>query len=361
MVRVRSPLRSRNTSDESTTSAPHTGELVEMSRARPIIGDPTWSAMNVGRRSELFVDPRWYAVLSATYGLDFKHRSRGSSTLPFVEIDDPRGRRITSLPFCDFVDAPMDPADWNDLAAPLLAAGCPVLLETLEDHPATDDPRFESMVDGVHHIIPVAETVEEMMPSFATLTRRQIRRAERTGIRFDTTSDDADIAAVHALHVAVRKERHQLLAQPLAMFEQIKNQFGDDFCMVVGRRDGRIVGGTLLIRTATAWHYKFSVSHADSRADGVSHGAVAAALQLCIDTGVPFFDFGRSDLAHTGLLQFKRRFNPNEVRLACHGNAPLAPTQFGTDLAQLTNLFTRPDVPPAVTAEAGATLYRYFA
>lgn len=357
-MRVRSPLRSRHA---AAPDAPTSVSRADGRNDRPIVGDSTWDSLTAGRRSELFVDRRWYAVLRATYGLEFRQHRTARSTLPFAELDDPRGRRISSLPFCDFVDAPMDASEWNELVSPLLDRGCPVLLETPEAHPAMDDPRLESMVDGVHHLVPVAESLAAMMPSFGTLTRRQIRRADRTGIRFDVTTADADLAAVHALHVSVRKERHNLLAQPLAMFEEIKNQFGDDFCLVVGRRDGRIVGGTLLLRTETAWHYKFSVSHADARADGVSHGAVAAAIQHCIDTGAPVFDFGRSDLAHTGLLQFKRRFAPHEIRLACHRSEPMPSTPFARDLAHLTTLFTRPDVPAAVTAEAGATLYRYFA
>ncbi len=320
-----------------------------------------WVPKVRSRRSELFVDPRWYEVLNVTYGLTIDVHTHGTSILPISEIDDPRGRRFKSLPFCDFVDAPMNAADWPALIDPILDEGSSVTVETLADHPAVNDPRFESVNDGVHHIIEVGESLEAMAPSFGTLTRRQIRRAERSEIRYDVSTSVADLRAFHDMHVDVRRNRHGLLAQPFTMFEAIAGCFGSDFALVVGRRSGEIVGGCLLIRTDNAWHYKFSASAASARADGVSHGAVAAALQHCIDTNVPLFDFGRSDLAHAGLVDFKRRFAPNEIPLVCHtaGSAPA--NAFSRDLHHLTQLFTSPGVPQAITAEAGATLYRYFA
>ena len=86
-----------------------------------------------GDRNALFVDPRWLQCLQDAYGLRFDslvidHGFGTSAWLPFVEIDDVRGRRTVSLPFCDLIDTPVTPTDWRPLAAELISHGAPVLL-----------------------------------------------------------------------------------------------------------------------------------------------------------------------------------------------------------------------------------------
>ncbi len=327
------------------------------------VTDPRWPDLVSGSKSELFVDQRWFQVLRDTYGIDVRARICGeASVLPYARIDDPRGRRTVALPFCDFVDAPMSPEHWEGLVAPLLDdQGSPLTLETVADHPAQADSRLASAVDGVHLVVPLSAPTEELFGGFASMTRRQIRKSTRRGIRFVASQDRDHLESFHRLHVGVRKHRHHLLAQPLGLFENIARAFQNDWTIIVGLVNDEVVGGCLLMRTASAWHYKFSVSHPDFRSEGVSHGAVFAALQHCEQTDTPFFDFGRSDLAHDGLVQFKRRFAATERELHVHRSGPLVPTQFGTDLGRLTELLTRPGVPDSVTAEAGSLLYRYFA
>ncbi len=323
--------------------------------------DPRWSHLVADSRSALFVDPRWYRVLEQTYGLEINARTCHNNTLAYSDIDDPRGRRIVSLPFCDFVDTSIAPDAWPTLVEPLVATGACVILETGPDHPAENDPRFTSVVDGVSMTVALDAPLEKLFEGFATLTRRQIRKSNKRGIEFVATQDPTALRRFHELHVGVRKYRHGLLAQPFEMFESIANNFGNDWTLIAGFVDGEMIGGCLLIRTDSTWHYKFSVSHPDFRSFGVSHGAVYGALAHCVDTNATTFDFGRSDLAHGGLVDFKRRFGAAMLPLTRHVTSPLAPNTFSDELQQLTKIMTDPNVPDSLSAQAGSVLYRYFA
>lgn len=319
--------------------------------------------------NELFIDPAWWGVIADTYDMKVRVRwteagnGRVASALPTVEINDPSGQRTVSLPFCDFVDAPMQQEDWTALIDPILASGRRVVVETLEAHPAMADPRFESVVDGVHHVVAVDRDPSELAAGFSQLARRQIRRARSTGIRYRMATDLDSLRAFHRMHLGVRRTRHGLLAQPFAMFESIHERFIDRGRggVIVGELDGELVGGCLLLLTDSAVHYKFSASVPEQRSNGVSHGAVLAALEYTREMSRPDFDFGRSDLAHTGLVDFKRRYRPRERFLACHVAGPERHPAFLDRLHSLTELFVDPSMPDELTEFAGDYLYRYFA
>ena len=344
---------------------------MEGSRARSgrVGGAQNIPDLRVPGSNELFVDPAWWHVIADTYDMyvdvDWIEDAAGGvrSALPTVTINDPSGRRAVSLPFCDFVDAPMQERDWSALVTPLIETGQHVMLDTLADHPAMADPRFESQVDGVDYVVAVDRAPSELVAGFSQLARRQIRRARGAGIRYRLATDLDSLRAYHQLHLGVRRFRHGLLAQPFSMFESIHEHFIEPGRggVIVGELDGVVVGGCVVLVTDSAVHYKFSASAPEQRSNGVSHGAVFAALQYTSEMGRSDFDFGRSDLAHTGLVDFKRRYRPKERLLARHCAGPQLDPSFRGRLHQLTELFVDPSMPDSLTEFAGDHLYRYFA
>lgn len=319
--------------------------------------------------NELFVDPSWWQVLADTYGFRVEPNAVRDdageivAALPYVEIDDITSSRLVSLPFCDFVEAPMTDLDWSRVIDPMLASGRTLRIDTVADHPATQDPRLHTDIDAIDYVIAVDRDPAELLQGFSTLPRRQIRRAERAGIKFRVGTTMDDLASFFDLHLGVRKYRHGLLAQPFAMFESIHANFFERGAgvVVLGEADGRVVGGCVVLTTPHATHYKFSASHPDYRREGVSHGAVFAALRYTGELGLELFDFGRSDLAHVGLVDFKRRFRPIERPLACHRAGPEPDTAVRSRLNELSRLYCDPNTPDELTALGGDHLYRFFA
>ena len=320
-------------------------------------------------RNELFVDPAWWQVLNDVYGFEVCVLSAVTNTgnvgaaLPIVELDDPAGRRIVSLPFCDLVDVPCDDNVWPALAGMLAARQLPVRLTTIADHPLSRDDHFKSEVTAVHHVVDLRPGMDELRAGFSQMSRRQIRRAARHGINYRFTTDWTALEQFYWLHVGVRKYRHQLLPQSLDFFEAIHHNFvaAGRGGLMAAESEGRVVGGCLLLETPNAMHYKFSAANPDFASTGVSHGAVDAALAHTRERGLGQFDFGRSELKHTGLVDFKRRFGPTEQSIATHRSGPDWSNHFSPLLGRLTELYVDPAIPDELTAAAGAQLYRYFA
>lgn len=319
--------------------------------------------------NELFVDPAWWQVLHDVYEFEICVASviAGDDgvvgSVPVVELDDPAGRRLVSLPFCDLVDVPCPDHAWSMLGEMLLSRGVPVRLATMSDHPACADERFESEMTAAHHVVDLGPEMDELRAGFSQMNRRQIRRATKHGITYRFLTDWPALEAFYWLHVGVRKYRHRLLPQSLGFFEAIFENFfaAGRGGVMAAEFEGRIVGGCVLLETPNAMHYKFSAAHPDFASTGVSHGAVDAALAHTRQSGLHKFDFGRSELAHTGLLDFKRRFGPTERLIATHRAGPHSSNSFGPLLGQLTELYVDPAIPDELTAAAGAHLYRYFA
>ena len=82
------------------------------------ISDPRWHRLATGPGSGLFTSPPWIAAVCGTYGFTADARiavdDAGAPVggLTWVTVDDPRGRRLLSLPFSDRADPPV--ADDDD-------------------------------------------------------------------------------------------------------------------------------------------------------------------------------------------------------------------------------------------------------
>ncbi len=322
--------------------------------------------------NELFVDPAWWQVLHDVYGFEVcvlsvivseDEEDEVVGSLPVVELNDPAGHRLASLPFCDLVDVPCPEDAWPLLSDMLLSRNLPVRLGTMAEHPASADDRFASAATAAHHVVDLNPEMDEIQAGFSQMNRRQIRRAAKHGITYRFRTDWGALEAFYWLHVGVRKYRHKLLPQSLSFFAAIYENFFTAGLggVMAAESEGRVVGGCVLLQTPNAMHYKFSAAHPDFASTGVSHGAVNAALSHTREVGLRKFDFGRSELAHTGLLDFKRRFGPTERLISTHRAGPELSAPFGPLLGRLTELYVDPVIPDELTAAAGSHLYRYFA
>jgi len=335
------------------------------------LADDRWAELIADTSAALFSSPTWLGVLHRVYGLDFRVKALTSGDaltagFAYSVIDDPRGRRLVSLPFCDFNDPVGVNADaWQQLTAEVFDNGEAVTIRTREHDAVSSDPRFDTQQVGVCHEIDATQDPDDAFHDFATLPKRMIRKAPKAGLCTGPSSTRTALRSFFDLHLGVRKYRHNLLAQPYALFEAIAETFfdaGNGF--VVGSWCGdEFAGGCLVLLEGDTAYYKFSASHPDYRKAGVSHVTLFEGLRLAHAHGMRRFDLGRSDLEPPGLLEFKRRFRPDERPVTAHRRARSdgGSDQLGPTLQALTALLARDDVPDDVTEKGGELLYRYFA
>ena len=341
------------------------------------ITDPRWHALACGVGASLFTAPPWLAAVCGTYGFTAQARialdagDAAQGGLAWVRVDDARGSRLLSLPFCDRADPLVpDEATWAAVAEPVIADGTPFTLRCLDDSPAAADQRLRRIGDAAWHATPLDAGLDELWRRLAGPARRNLAAATRRGVTVEIRDDLDAVRTMHRLHVRLRKEKYRLLAQPLALFERIWAEFAPyDGCFTLLARAGADEGGAVIaaaifLEWAGALYYKFGASAPEHLRLRPNDAIYWAAIRLAAQRGLDRVDWGLSDRDQPGLVGYKRKWATVERSLLTlqHGEPRRGgPEQaLGRELGELTRLLTDPTVPDAITERAGSLLYHYF-
>ncbi len=334
--------------------------------------DPLWRELAEGPQGSVFTSPPWIAAVCATYGftpaaavaVDPAGRPRGG--LAWIDVEDLRGRRRLALPFSDRADPVTDgPATWAALLADALDDGPPLTLRCLDGSPAARDPRLTCAGEAAWHVTPLTGSLEDLTAAFRSSTRRNIATAQRAGVEVVLGAGADALVTYHRLHVGLRKRKYRLLAQPLELFQRVHAAFAPADAIRTGLAlvDGEPVAGAVYLVWGDTLYYKFGASRAEALALRPNDALHWTAIRWAHDRGLRALDWGLSDLDQPGLVAFKRRWAGVEgrIRTLGAGGPPIGRSaEVDATLHLVTELLTDPAVPDAVTARAGAALYRYF-
>lgn len=287
--------------------------------------------------------------------------------LAWVTVEDIRGARISALPFCDRADPPLrdgDPAGWPGLLDDALAEGHPFTLRCFSDHPAATDDRLRQVGEAAWHGTPTDLTEDELYKKISSVSRRNLKAADRNGVKVLSSTDLDAVREFHKLHVGLRKRKYRLLAQPLSFFENIWREFSqaDAVVTLLAEIDGEIAAGAMYLVWGDTLYYKFGASRSEFLPKRPNDALYWAACKLAIGRGLRGIDWGVSDLDQPGLVSYKRKWASDERRVVTlrGGPDPVPNPQVGGMLGELTRLFTEDSVPDEISTAAGALLYRHF-
>jgi CelD/BcsL family acetyltransferase involved in cellulose biosynthesis len=354
------------------------GRAAAVVEADPVT-DPLWRALATAPGVGLFTSPPWLAAVCGTYGFTAEARIALDATgdpvggLAWVPVDDPRGLRLLSLPFCDRADPPVPDTATLDLLVEAAGIGdAPFMLRCLDDSPAATGAGLRVTGEAAWHGTPlrgadrVPRTVDELHRLIHSQSRRNVAAAERAGVRVEIRDDLEGVRLMHGLHVRLRKGKYGLLAQPQEFFERIWQEFSPDGRCVtlLASLHGEVVAAALFLEWNGALYYKFGASVPDRLGARPNDAIYWTGIGLGLDRGLDLVDWGLSDLDQPGLVRFKRKWATDERRLLTLRSGTPRPRpgsqEFGDALNGLTALLTDPAVPDDITQRAGALLYRYF-
>ncbi len=337
--------------------------------------DLRWQHLLERGGSQLFASPAWARVIQRTYGMEVRALiaevgGEPVAGVPFARLNDPRGRRITTLPFSDFCDPIADtPEHWNALAAALLEEEVPTQIRCLHSPHPLADGRFAVTGGARWHAVEVIGDVDRQWEELPGSARRAVRTARKSGLEIRQGDSIDDVRAFFELHLGVRKNKYRLVAQPYRFFRTIWEEF---FRTGSGRvlyaaSGGEMVAGVLFLEWAGTWYYKFNASDPawlDRRPNDL---ILWTAIERATDAGVARIDLGLSDSDQEGLIRYKDKYGritgdittlraePASFRRP--GAAPL----WGKTLGHATRVLTAARMPSRVTEAGGNVLYRYFA
>ncbi len=330
--------------------------------------DERWSDL-ADRRGSLFHSRPWMEALGDTYGFTPEALVMGDSGMAYCELDDVVGHRIVSLPFSDCCDPLIATVEeWAALVDPLVARGVPVLLRCRTDRIAEADPRFRVVKRARWHVLDVDRSTDALWHAMNPSARRATRRARAAGVEIRRLEGDVGIAAFHELHVALRKTKYRMLAQPRSFFAALMDRFGagDNWFALGAYAGDALLAATLYLRCGDVLYYKFNSSSETGLTLRPNNVLLWEGALLAQSHGCRSLDLGPSDDDQPGLIRFKRNHGAveSEVRFLRHdppGFDDCRGTEVKAALGRLTRTLTDPGVPDATTASWGDVLYRYFA
>ncbi|MDQ1431924.1 MAG: hypothetical protein QOF40_2526 [Actinomycetota bacterium] len=342
--------------------------------------DARWRELVERAGGSLFHAPAWSHVLADTYGFtpraslvceggDPDTDTPALRGMPWCRVSDPAGSRIVSLPFSDYC-GPVGTPPFGQLLDHLRLPGLPVRYRVLTD-PDADTVEADgtgTVTTGVArwHGIRVTDAPDDAWPELSSSTRRAVAKARRDRVNIVEPGGREFVDQFLRLHVGVRKWKYRLLPQPRAFFTAIRARFGatGDWHPLAAVRDGELLAATIYLRHGDTLFYKFNASDPESLDARPNDLLLWTGIELAARLGCRLLDLGASDDDQPGLIRFKRGFGAfeREIRsLATGAPAARGAAAFRAVLHDLTALLTEPEVPDAVTEDAGARLYRYFA
>jgi CelD/BcsL family acetyltransferase involved in cellulose biosynthesis len=335
--------------------------------------DPRWRALAATTEGSLFTSPPWIRSVCDTYGFTPQARivtdaaGRPTDGFAWVPVSDIHGDRLVSLPFSDRAEPVLaHRATWSCLVEDALRTDVPLKVRCLDSAAPTADSRLMQAGEATWHGTPLGASVPEIYRSLSSAARRNIATAERNGVRVEAFTGLDAVRIYHRLHVTLRKYKYRLLAQPVALFERIWQEFSvhDGIVTLLAQVNGEPIAGGIYLAWNDALYYKFGASLAGALPLRPNDALAWTALRWASERGFRMLDWGLSDLDQPGLVAYKRKWASEErpiVTLRSVSEQSNSRQDPGWLLGELTCLLTDDAVPDHITERAGSLLYRYFA
>jgi len=334
--------------------------------------DPRWAGFVAGHpEATPFHHPDWAAVVARCYGFpafalvtsDETGDVRGG--LPLVEVRHlGSAPKWVSLPYTDYCQ-PLVAArqDEEQLAAGLRRASGSAGVRWVEVRAPLAGM---SVIDrpAIRHLLALDESPAHVYAGFhRSQVQRSIRRAEREKLTVRAATRPEDLCGTfYRLHLRTRR-RLGVAVQPMRFFRLLWDE-------VISRGLGSVLiveasGAPVAAAVFLAWNetviYKFGASDPAAWPMRPNHLLFWHAIRAACEHGYRWLDFGRTDVGHNGLRNFKLSWGAVEEPIAYGtlGTSPAAAPAGGIGGRMLGQAIRRG--PLLVCRMAGESLYRYFA
>ena len=283
---------------------------------------PNWDELLLTNENcSFFHSPSWARVLCESYTykpLYFTSIANGklSALIPIMEIKSLlTGRRGVSLPFTDYCQPIVtDKSHFQEIIDSLVAYGKKAGWKYIEWRGGEgyfQDTVHSSFYYG--HTLDLTQNEQELLSSFRSSTNRNIKKAIREGVNVKISNSLESIKAFYRLNCITRKH-HGLPPQPYYFFKKIYEHIisGKKGFVALASFRKRTIAGAVYFHFGSNAIYKYGASDRDFQHLRANNLVMWEAIKWYAQNGFKHFSFGRTDLDHEGLLQFKRGWGAKE-------------------------------------------------
>jgi CelD/BcsL family acetyltransferase involved in cellulose biosynthesis len=327
--------------------------------------DTTWRELVETRAdATLFHHPVWARLLADCYGyrpmaLTFTDHGGPVGGMPVIDVSRPiGGRRWASLPFTDH--CPPLAGDADDLAGEVLEVARAARLDVFEIRGSLDGAgAIRTQTGFVRHALTISSDQRANWDRLFKNHRRNVRIAERSGVRIVRGNEASDVETFYRLHVRTRR-RLGVPVQPRRFFRLVRERLlepGLGFVLIALHEDVPVAAaifgawnGTLL--------YKYSARDERYAKLDANYLLLWTAIRWANENGYHTLDLGRSDLDQDLLRGFKSGWGAREEPLAYSIVSDAAARLSSRRLEKAMALVIRNST-PWVCQVAGELFYRY--
>ena len=336
----------------------------------PLI-DPRWNALVSSHpRASVFHTVRWMRALHQSYGYTpvvFTTSPPGkplANGLAFCDVQSWfTGRRLVSLPFSDHCEPLIgDCEEWRELMIGLRKKFDEGNWRYVEFRPLRGLPHnagiFHESESFCFHKLDLSPALDTLLHGLhKDCIRRKIHRAEREGLTIEQGRSDALLDKFCHLQLITRR-RHQLPPQPRRWFKHLMHCLGKALEIRVASKGERAVAALLTLRFRDTFVYKYGCSDENFHNLGAMQFLMWRSIEDAKKWGLRMFDFGRSDLADSGLITYKDRWGAQRSTLTYFRYPTVAHAhEDGWKLQMAKHIFER--APDSLLSIAGNLLYKH--
>ena len=280
--------------------------------------------VNAHPQASFFHSSQWAQVLSDSYGfkpfcISLVSNNAIVGTIPLFETRSlTQLRQGVSLPFSDMCEPLLDyQDDFLKIFEACIEIGKKNHWRYIELRGGTRllsaEPVFETILTHEIELWPEEDT---LFKSFHSSTVRNIHHAQKEGITVTHETSYKALQFFYQLNCLTRRE-HCLPPQPWSFFLNLWETVlkrGHGFITLASRNNTPIAADLFLIHNRNAI-YKYGASDRIYQRLRASSLVMWEGIKKCKEMGCQSLNFGRTEIHHNGLLQFKRGFGCNETTL----------------------------------------------
>jgi lipid II:glycine glycyltransferase (peptidoglycan interpeptide bridge formation enzyme) len=268
-----------------------------------------------------FLSASWARVIRQAYNYQPRYfavfqKAKLEALLALMEIRTAfTGRKAVSLPFTDYCDLlSSEHFKLKTLLDEILVYGRQAGWKTLEVRGEAAFQANELPYSACYvHDLDLPEEPDRLFAQFKSNTRRNIRKAAKCGVTAKISRSLDALRTYYRLHCSTRKH-HGIPPQPFYLFKAIYDH-------IISPRKGFVIlayyknqpiAGAVYFHFGRKAIYKYGASSRKYWHLRANNQVMWTAIKWYIQNGFKSFSFGKTDLGHTGLLQFKRGWAPQE-------------------------------------------------
>jgi len=269
----------------------------------------------------VFHTAAWARVLSETYGylpsyFTALREDRLIAILPFMEVRSwLTGTRGISLPFTDECPPILpDGMPLDEVAPEVISRAGSRQWRTIEyrGHGRVMGHLLASS-EYLTHELDLTPGEEALFSGYRSNVQRNIRKAEKSGISVVSDPTSGGVREFYRLNCLTRRE-YGLPPQPVRFFENLRTHLlGKGFgTLLLARHEGRAVAGAVFLHFSGKAVYKYGASDRRCQELRPNNLVFREGIRKLCGKGVRTLSFGRTDLHHEGLRQFKLSWGASE-------------------------------------------------